>query len=203
MAPLYTTLGLWIGSLLMVVAVRVHVNHKQRAELPNWKYRQLFFGRYGLFSVLSSLQSLIMAVGNLVFLGVQVSDPLPYLLCYWLAGQVFTLICYTLVLSFANLGKAVGVFLLIIQVTSGGGSFPLPILPDFFQALSPFLPATHVINAMRAAMMGIYENDFWIEMGYLLLFVIPALLLGLLLRKPLMRFLKWFVSKVDESKLVA
>ena len=94
-------------------------------------------------------------------------------------------------------------FLLIIQVTSGGGSFPLPILPDFFQTLSPFLPATHVINAMRAAMMGLYENDFWIEIGMTLAFIVPCLLLGLALRKPLMRFLKWYVDKVEESKVVS
>ncbi|MBS5098674.1 MAG: ABC transporter permease, partial [Eggerthella sp.] len=109
---------------------------------------------------------------------------------------------YSLVVSFANLGKAIAVFLLIIQVTSGGGSFPLQMLPDFLQVLSPFLPATHVINAMRAAMMGVYMNDFWIEIGLLLLFVVPFLLLGLVFRKPLMRFLNWYIEKVEESKLV-
>ena len=87
-------------------------------------------------------------------------------------------------------------------MTSGGGSFPLPILPEFFQVLSPFLPAAHVINAMRAAMMGVYQGDFWIELGELLLFVVPFLLLGLALRKPLMRLLKWYVDRVEESKLV-
>lgn len=203
MAPLYCTLGLWIGSLLAVVLIRASVTRAQREELPNWRYRHLFFGRYGVFSIVSFLQSLTMALGNMFFLEVQIADPLLYLLCFLVSGQVFMFICYTLVVSFANLGKAIGVFLLIIQVTSGGGSYPLQILPDFFQMLSPFIPATHVVSAMRAAMMGIYENDFWIEMGELLLFVIPFLLLGLLLRKPLMKFLNWYVDKAEESKLVA
>lgn len=203
MAPLYTTLGLWIGSLLLVVAIKVSVNHRQRDELPNWKLHQLFLGRFGVFSVASTLQSLTLALGNMLFLQLQVEEPALYLLCFWAAGQVFTFICYTLVVSFANLGKAIAVFLLIIQVTSGGGSFPLPMLPDFFQVLSPFLPATHVINAMRAAMMGVYQGDFWIELGLLLLFVIPFLLLGLALRRPLMGFLKWYVDKVEESRLIS
>lgn len=144
----------------------------------------------------------VLALGNMLFLQVQVSNPLLYLICFWLAGLVFTFIIYSLVVSFANLGKAIAVFLLIIQVTSGGGSFPLQMLPDFFQVLSPFLPATHVINAMRAAMMGVYMNDFWIEIGLLLLFVVPFLLLGLVFRKPLMKFLNWYIEKVEESKLV-
>ena len=105
--------------------------------------------------------------------------------------------------SFANLGKALAVFLLIIQVSAGGGSYPLPMLPDFVPALSPFLPLTHAINALRAAMMGLYQMDFWVEIGLLLVFVVPFMLLGLLLRKPLMNLLNWYVRKTEESKLIS
>ena len=92
--------------------------------------------------------------------------------------------------------------LLIIQVTGCGGSFPLQLLPPFVQALSPWLPATHVVNAMRAAMFGVQGNDFWIEMGMLALFLVPAALIGLVLRKPLARFMAWYVEQVESSKLV-
>ena len=202
MAPLYTTLALWVGSLLLAVAIKVDVSRKAQIKLGYPKLYQLFLGRFGVFAFVSLCQTTVLALGNILFLQVQVSNPLLYLICFWLAGLVFTFIIYSLVVSFANLGKAIAVFLLIIQVTSGGGSFPLQMLPDFFQVLSPFLPATHVINAMRAAMMGVYMNDFWIEIGLLLLFVVPFLLLGLVFRKPLMRFLNWYIEKVEESKLV-
>lgn len=202
MAPLYTTLALWIGSLLLVVAIKVNVSRKAQTELGYPKLRQLFLGRFGVFAFLSLLQSTVLAVGNMLFLQVQVNEPLLYLICFWVSGLVFVFIIYTLVVSFANLGKAIAVLLLILQVTAGGGSYPLQVLPDFFQWLSPFMPATHTINAMRSAMMGVYQYDFWIEMGELLLFVIPFLLLGLLLRKPLMRFLNWYVRKAEDSKLV-
>ena len=200
MAPLYTTLGLWVGSLLLAVAIKVNVSRKAQLELGYPKLHQLFLGRFGVFAFVSLCQTTVLALGNMLFLQVQVEEPLLYLICFWLAGLVFTFIIYTLVVSFANLGKAIAVFLLIIQVTSGGGSYPLQTLPDFFQWLSPFLPATHVISAMRAAMMGVYCNDFWIEIGQLLLFVVPFLLLGLVFRKPLMKFLNWYVEKVEESE---
>lgn len=202
MAPLYTTLGMWVGSLLLVVAIKVNVSRKAQIELGYPKLHQLFLGRFGVFAFVSLCQTTVLALGNMFFLQVQVNNPLLYLICFWLAGLVFTFIIYTLVASFANLGKAITVFLLIIQVTSAGASFPLQMLPDFFQWLSPFMPATHVVNAMRAAMMGVYNNDFWIEIGQLLLFVVPFLLLGLVFRKPLMRFLNWYVRKAEESKLV-
>ena len=203
MAPLYTMLGLWIGSLLLLVAVKVKVSSRTLAEVGYPTLHQVFWGRFLIFACLSFVQSSILALGNLLFLQVQATEPLLFLVCYWVSGLVFTFIIYTLVVSFANLGKALAVFLLIIQVSAGGGSYPLPMLPDFVQALSPFLPLTHAINALRAAMMGLYQMDFWVEIGLLLVFVVPFMLLGLLLRKPLMNLLNWYVRKTEESKLIS
>ena len=203
MAPLYTMLGLWIGSLLLLVAVKVKVSSRTLAEVGYPKLHQVFWVRFLIFACLSFVQSSILALGNLLFLQVQATEPLLFLVCYWVSGLVFTFIIYTLVVSFANLGKALAVFLLIIQVSAGGGSYPLPMLPDFVQALSPFLPLTHAINALRAAMMGLYQMDFWVEIGLLLVFLVPFMLLGLLLRKPLMNLLNWYVRKTEESKLIS
>ena len=203
MAPLYTTLSLWIGSLLMMVAIKPAVSKRGLAELDNPKPRELYFGRYCVVAVLSLLQTTCVGLGNMLFLGVQVSHPLLFMVCFWVSGLVYSLFIYTLVLAFANLGKAIAVLVLILQVTAGGGAYPLQVLPEFFQIASPFMPATHTINAMRAAMMGIYNGDFFTEMGMLLLFVLPSLLLGLVLRKPLEGFMGWFVEKVEESKMMA
>ena len=202
MAPLYTVLALWIGSLLMVVAIKVGVSSKVREKLDNPTLSQIFIGRFGIFALLSLMQTTVMGLGNWLFLGVQVTHPFLFMFCFWFSGLVFTFIMYTFVVSFANLGKAFGVLLLILQVTSAGGSFPLQLLPPIFQVLSPYVPATHCINAMRAAMMGMYQNDFWIEMGELALFILPMAILGLALRRPLIAFLNWYIARVEDSKLV-
>ena len=76
------------------------------------------------------------------------------------------------------------------------------ILPDFVQMISPWMPATHVVEAMRAAMFGIYQNDFWIAMGELALFLVPAALLGYALRKPLEKFMQWYVRTVESTNLI-
>ena len=202
MAPLYTTLALFIGSLLILVVVKPTVSERTREQLDDPHPRQLFMGRFGVLAFLSLAQTTVMGLGNLLFLQVQVAEPLLFMLCFWIAGLVFTFLIYALVAAFANLGKAVAVLLLIIQVTGCGGSFPLQLLPPFVQALSPWLPATHVVNAMRAAMFGTYGGDFWTEIGLLLLFLIPAALVGLVLRGPLAKFMTWYVEEVESSKLV-
>ncbi len=202
MAPLYSTLALWVGALLMMVLMNPVPSERARAQLDNPKSWQLFFGRFGAMAVIELMQSSVMCLGNMLFLGVQVSDPILYLLCFWTAGLVFGFIIYTLVSLFANLGKAIAVLLLIVQVTGGGGSFPLQMLPEFFQMISPFLPATHIISAMRAASMGVYMNDIWIELLCELSFVVPFAVLGLM-RPVLSKVTYKFVEKVEESKLVS
>lgn len=202
MAPLYTTLALFIGSLLILVVVKPTVSKVARRSLDDPKPRQLFFGRFCTMGAFSLAQTTLMGLGNLFFLQVQAAHPWLLMLCFWVSGLVFTFMIYALVVAFANLGKAIAVLLLIVQVTGCGGSFPLQIMPGFVQALSPWLPATHVVNAMRAAMMGTYGADFWVQMGMLLLFLVPAALIGLVLRKPLARFMKWYVHEVESSKLV-
>ena len=202
MAPLYTTLALWIGALLIMVALKVAPCERALAELDDPRPWQLFAGRFVVVAALSLLQSTCIGLGNLLFLGVQAVEPALYLLCLWGSGLVFAFIIYALVASFANFGKALSVMLLIIQVSGGGGSYPLALLPDFFQAASPPLPITHAVNAMRAAMFGVYQGDFWIEMGVLVLFALPFVLLGFVLRNPLIKIVDRFVEKVESTKVM-
>lgn len=202
MAPLYTTLALWIGALLIMVTLRVIPSEEALRELRNPTARQAFVGRFLSIAVLSLMQSTLLAVGNLLFLGVQAEEPLLYLICFWVSGLVFAFIIYTLVSLFANLGKALSVVLLIVQVGGGGGSFPMQLLPQFFQDMNPFLPVAHAVNAMRAAMFGVYNNDFWIQIGLLVLLAVPFALLGLILQKPLSKIVPRFVERVEQSKLM-
>lgn len=202
MAPLYTTLALWIGALLIMVALKVNPSQRTLEGLDNPTPRQLFIGRFGVVAVISLMQSTCVCLGNLFFLRVQANEPLLYLLIFWVAGLVFAFIIYTLVASFANFGKALSVFLLIIQVSGGGGSYPLQLLPRFVQDVSPYLPITHAVDAMRAAQFGVYQGDFWVQLGTLALFTLPFIVLGLVLRNPLIKLVGMFVEKVESTKVM-
>lgn len=201
-APLYTTIAMFIGALLLMVALKPNVSKRIQAKLKNAKESELFFGHFLCIGCISLAQTTFMALGNLLFLHVQVAHPLLYLLCMWFAGLVFAFLIYALVASFANLGKAIAVILLVAQITGCGGSYPLEILPDFVQWISPFLPATHVVDAMRAAMFGIYQGDYWISMGMIALFIIPAALIGFVLRKPFEKFMTWYVNRIDSTQVI-
>ena len=100
------------------------------------------------------------------------------------------------------MGKAVAVLLMVIQVAGSGGSFPVQMLPGGFQAVYPFLPFVHSENAMRAAMFGLYGNDFWVELGLLLSYVVVSLVVGLGLRRPALRLTEWMERKLESTKVM-
>ncbi|MCI1984784.1 MAG: YhgE/Pip domain-containing protein [Bifidobacteriaceae bacterium] len=202
MAPLYMIIALWVGALLMCVSIRTEVSRSTLMRLKGIKLRQIYLGRFGIFAVISLLQSTFECLGCILFLKVQAVHPFLFILTGWAAGLVFTFMIYTLVVSFGNAGKAVGVLFLVVQISGAGGAYPLQVLPKFFQNISPFLPATHAINAVRSAIAGIYQNDYWISLGYLALFLVPTLLLGLVLRKPVISFNRKFVAATEKTRLL-
>ena len=56
---------------------------------------------------------------------------------------------------------------------------------------------------MRAAMFGTYGNDFWVQMGLLALFLVPAALIGPgVAQAAWPSFMHWYVEQVESSKLV-
>ena len=203
MAPFYSALGMFIGSLLILVVVKPKVSRTAQKVMTNPKPREMFFGRFCTMGMISLSQTTLMGLGNIFFLQVQVVEPILLMLVFWFGGLVFTFLIDAMVTAFANLGKALAVILLIMQVTGCGGSYPLQILPGFVQALSPWLPATHVVNAMRSAMFGVFNGDYWIQMGELALFIIPAALIGLVLRKTFEKFMNWYVGEVESTEVVA
>lgn len=144
----------------------------------------------------------MVGLGDLFYLGVQADHIFQFMLVCWLCALVFSNIMYTLALSFGTIGKALAVLLLVMQVAGSGGTFPIELLPTFFQKVYPFLLFPHAIQAMHAAMAGSYGNEYWQQMGYLALFLVPSLILGLFLRKPVISLNQWIVRKVESTKLM-
>ncbi len=201
MTPLYTALALWVGALLATVAVRTQVPDR---PLPGTELSptQAYLGRYGIFALISLGQSTLLILGLIAFVRIEPAHPWLLLLAGWLTSLVFSLVVYTLVVAFGNAGKALSILLLVIQISGSGGAYPLPLLPQWFQNISPFLPATHAIDAMRAAIAGVYRGDFAAACGMLALFIVPALLLGVVLSRQLRSFNRSLVSALESTKVM-
>jgi putative membrane protein len=220
MTPFYTVLSIWVGSIILVAMVSVNISDRQRAAVLGMqtvvddkkahhgnpekalKAHQQYFGRYLIFLSIALFQAGLVALGDLFYLRVQANHAFKFMLVAWLAALVFSSIMYTLTLSFGDVGKALCVVLLVMQVAGSGGTFPIEMLPGFFRAVYPFLPFPHAIDAMHAAMTDSYGSEYWQAMGMLALFLIPTLFLGLVLRRPMVRFNAWVNRNLASTKLM-
>ncbi len=202
MAPFYSVLSIWVGAIVLVAMLKVNLDEKRKRELEDLKNYQMYLGRMIFFLIMGLLQSGLVCLGDLFFLEIQCEHPLYFLFAGWITGIVFTIIMYTLTISFGDVGKAVAVVLLVIQVAGSGGTFPIEMTPQFFQSVYKLLPFTHAMTAMRECIAGFYENTYWISLGYLGVYVIIFLFIGLVLRKPIIRLNELFTEKLESTKLM-
>lgn len=202
MAPFYSTLSIWIGGIVLVAMLKVTVSKKCLEGLHRVKTHQIYLGRYIIFLIVGLMQSTLIAAGDLWYLGIQCEHPFLFLLACWFSSIVYVNIIYTLTVSFGDIGKAASVVLLVMQVAGSGGTFPIEVAPKFFQMVYPLLPFVHSMAAMRETVGGMYGMTYWIELGKLGIFLIVSLIVGLLLRKPIIRLNDAFTEKLEETKIM-
>ena len=177
MTPFYTVLSIWVGSLLMSSLLTTKVEDEEKKYKPYQKY----FGRGLLFVIISLFQTLIITLGDMYVLGTQATSPYRFVLYALLISLLFSSIIYTIVCILGNVGKAVCIVLLVLQLGSSGGTFPIQMTSEFFQALYPKVPFTYSIGLLREAIGGVYipavERDIKILFIYLIIVLVGGAIL--------------------------
>ena len=196
MAPFYTVLALWIGALILVAILKVRVKDEPEFLAANVKPWQKFFGRYLTVFVIGQAQTLLCVLGNLIYIGIQCRQPVLFVLASVVTSFAFTALMYSLTVAFGNIGQAIAVIVLVLQVAGSGGTFPVQVLPPLYQAIYKALPFTYSLDAMRECVGGLYGLDYLKDLGILMLYVVLALLIAALLIKPF----KKLNRKMDQSK---
>ncbi len=198
MSPFFTTLSLWVGALLLVSLLSVEVHDDEHA----FKSYEVYFGRYLTFGMLAVLQSVMVTMGDIYILGAYVADKWWFVVFGLLISAVFMLIVYTLVSVFGNVGKAMAIVLLVLQLAGSGGTFPIQVTPPFFQAIYPYLPFTYAISMMREAVGGILWDIINRNIMMMTAYAGIALIIGLALKKFINRTSAKLVKKAKESQLI-
>ena len=177
MTPFYTVLSIWVGSLLMSSLLTTKVEDEEKKYRPYQKY----FGRGLLFVIISLFQTLIITLGDMYVLGTQANSPYRFVLYALLISLLFSSIIYTIVCILGNVGKAVCIVLLVLQLGSSGGTFPIQMTSEFFQTLYPKVPFTYSIGLLREAVGGVYipavERDIKILFIYLIVVLVGGAIL--------------------------
>lgn len=153
LTPFYTVLAIWIGALLCCALLAVNC----RTDIVGGyalNLVQKHFGKLLLFLCISLIQSTIIVLGDIYLLGVYPVD-LPLTLgCTVLTSVTFTILIFTLVSLFGNVGKAIAVVMMVFQIAGAGGIYPIQTNPKIFGILEPLWPFTYAIDLFREAIAG-------------------------------------------------
>lgn len=198
-APFYTTLALWVGCIFLLALMKITPSTE---GLKDPRPYQLFFGRFGILFLLGQLQWIVIYIGNIYVLKTQCLHPGRMFLTGAVTSFTFMLLCYAVTLAFADLGKAIIVVIVVLQIAGSSGTYPIEVLPEFFQKVYVFFPFPYAINAMRECMFGYYENDYIIYMLQLLAFAAAALLLGLVIRMPFINVKNFMQQRMKDTGMM-
>ena len=198
MAPFYTVLAIWVGGVILVAIIKPHA---RLDGLVDPTPRELYFGRYIMFFLLSQIQAAVIITGDLLILKIQCLHPGLLYLTGSLTALSFSLLIYSLALSFGDVGKAIVVVVMVLQIAGSSGTFPIELLPDIYQKIYRFFPFPYAIDAMRECICGLYGDYYITQLLFLLLFCAAALVIGLLVRRPFMGLNHFMEAKLEETEL--
>lgn len=199
MAPFYTTIALWVGAVMLVTLMDTNVKRK---KYPGASEAQCFFGRYLVFFLVGQLQAAIVVLGDIFLLHVEPVHPWLFWLSAAITDMIFVMLIYALTLAFGDIGKAVVVVIMMLQISGSSGSYPIEILPGIYGKIFKFFPFPYAIDAMREAMFGMYAQHFELYLSQLAIFFICAIIIGLLVRKPFIGMKKFVRHKMDETEVL-
>lgn len=199
MTPFYSVLAIWVGGVILVALIQVHPD---RRKFPMATDNQCYFGRLLLFLLIGQLQAAVIVLGDIYLLKCQCLHPGMLFLAAGLASFTFVTLIYSLTVSFGDIGKAIVVVVMVVQIAGSSGSYPIEILPEIFEKIYRFFPFPYAINAMREAICGTYEMDYAVYLLELLIFAVLAFCIGLLVRKPFIGTNHFVSEKLEETELM-
>lgn len=199
-APFYIILSIWVGALILVAIV--HTKVKGVPSVENLTTAQEFFGRYLVFFIIGQLQTVITVFGALYFTGIQCQHKFLFWLACSFTSFTFTLFLYALAYAFEAVGEAVAVVLMVLQVAGSGGTFPVEVLPRIYQLMYNYMPFAYGMNAVRECIAGMYKLDYLKYMSGLLIYIVLALIIGLVISVPCKKLNESIKESTEKTDLL-
>ncbi|MCF0226386.1 MAG: ABC transporter permease [Methanobrevibacter sp.] len=193
-APFYIILSVWVGCVISIALI------KTRSFTGEYKPLEMYFGRMGLFLIIALLQSTVTMFGSWC-LGIQMSDPLLYVVLMYVTTIAFLILIYSIVSIFGMVGKAIAIILLVFQVLTTNGIYPAAALAPFAQALNQYFPMTYGIELLKNALLGVYWPNIMPSLYVMIGIIIGSIIVSVLIKSLFENAANNFEKKLTDSGL--
>ena len=171
-APYFISIGLWVGALMATFVLRVM---DRRAILNGMNPLKSALISLTPFVIMGVVQAVILMGVVQGALKLQIDNVAAFYALGIIASIVFMAIMQMIMVIFHIPGRIVAIVLLMLQITSSAGTFPVQMTPAFFRAVHPYLPMTYSIMGLRQAMAGKNSGEIVSGIGMLVLFGVIAI----------------------------
>ena len=154
-APNIIPAALWLGA--GIAAFLIHVRVMPREALFFYRPAQMI-GKLAIPSLVVLVQAGLVMLSMVYMMDIQIARPMPFLLTLCVSSVTFLVMVFALTKAFGDAGKALALILLSIQLSSSGGILPVELSGSLYVKLSPLLPLTWVVKAIKSSMFGAYDG---------------------------------------------
>lgn len=168
LAPYVLSLSLFVGALAVNVIYPIRKTFAEQESAFRW-----WLAKVSVVGTAAFAQATILMLIMVYCLGLVPDHPGHFIGAVYLTSFVYMSIVSLLVIMLDNPGRFLAMVLLVLQLGSSEGTFPIQTANGFFQAVNPLVPMTYSIRALRQAISGGLNNSFytdsmWVLAGFLL-----------------------------------
>ena len=173
--PYFIPLSLWVGALMMFFVITDKVDDDIVASPAS-----VVAGKFLSYGAIGFMQA-VLASGAVMLLGLRPNNIPLYFLFNIFLSYVFIAIIQCMVFLLGQVGRLMSIVLLILQLTSCAGTFPLEVVPRLFRVLNPFMPFTYAVSGLREVVSGVdyavFTEDVTVLAAMLFVFLFTSILM--------------------------
>ena len=194
-SPFYLVLSMWVGAVITCVMM-----NPGTSQGTKYSPFEMYFGKLLTYIIMSILQACVTIIGCYL-LGIQILNPILFIASCILVSMIFMILIYSIISAIGTVGKAIGVVLLVLQISATGGIYPIQIMHPFFRALYPYMPMTYGITLVREAQLGTVWSNYIPALAILLAIGFVTIIAAVIIKEKLDKPSHYFEEKLEESKL--
>jgi len=164
-APYFLSLGLFVGALLLTIVFPL----REPAGMPK-SGLALFLGKFGFMLVVGAIQAVVVNLVLLYGLGIEVRSMPLFFLFSLMTSWTYMALIQLFVTTMGDPGRFVAIVILILQLTTSAGTFPVELIPDALQHITAWLPMTYSVSGFKAVISSGDFGFFWKNAGILAVF---------------------------------
>mgnify|MGYP003289697168 FL=1 len=194
-SPFYLVLSMWVGAVITCVMLKPGTSQGTK-----YSPFEMYFGKLLTYIIMSILQACVTIMGCYL-LGIQIVNPILFIASCILVSMIFMILIYSIISAIGTVGKAIGVILLVLQISATGGIYPIQIMHPFFKALYPYMPMTYGITLVREAQLGVVWSNYIPALIILLAIGCLTITAAVIIKEKLDKPSHYFEEKLEESGL--